>query len=30
LVGAKKQWYKPVETAQTVGEFGIWKLRERK
>lgn len=30
LVGAKKQWYKPVETAQTVGEFGIWKLRDRK
>jgi len=30
LVGAKKQWYKPVETAQTVGEFGIWRLRERK
>ena len=30
VVGAKKQWYNPVETAQSVGEFGIWKLRERK
>jgi hypothetical protein len=30
MVGAKKKWYNPVETAQTVGEFGIWKLRERK
>jgi hypothetical protein len=30
LVGNKRRWYKPVETAQTVGEFGIWRLRERK
>ena len=30
VIGAKRQWYNPVETAQTVGEFGIWKLRERK
>ena len=30
LMGTKKKWYNPVETAQTVGEFGIWKLRERK
>ena len=30
MVGAKKQWYHPVETTQTVGEFGIWKLREKK
>jgi hypothetical protein len=30
VIGAKKQWYNPVETSQTVGEFGIWKLRERK
>jgi hypothetical protein len=30
VVGAKKQWYNPVETSQTVGEFGIWKLRETK
>jgi hypothetical protein len=29
IVGAKKQWYHPVETTQTVGEFGIWKLREK-
>jgi len=29
-IGTKRQWYNPVETAQTVGEFGIWKLRERK
>jgi len=26
VIGAKKRWYKPVETAQTVGEFGIWRL----
>ena len=30
LMGTKKKWYNPVETSQTVGEFGIWKLRERK
>jgi len=30
LVGTKKQWYNPVETAETVGDFGIWRLRERK
>jgi hypothetical protein len=30
MVGTKKQWYNPVETSQTVGEFGIWKLRETK
>jgi hypothetical protein len=29
FTGAKKRWYNPVETTQTVGEFGIWKLRER-
>ena len=29
-IGTKRQWYNPVETAQTVGEVGIWKLRERK
>jgi hypothetical protein len=29
-VGARKRWYNPVETRQTVGEFGIWKLRESK
>jgi hypothetical protein len=30
MVGTKKKWYNPVETSQTVGEFGIWRLRERK
>jgi len=30
MIGAKKQWYNPVETTQTVGEFGIWKLRDKK
>jgi hypothetical protein len=30
MVGAKRKWYNPVETAETVGEFGIWKLRETK
>lgn len=26
IIGAKKRWYNPVETAETVGEFGIWRL----
>jgi hypothetical protein len=30
IVGTKRKWYNPVETTQTVGEFGIWKLREKK
>lgn len=30
IVGTKRKWYNPVETTQTVGEFGIWRLRERK
>lgn len=30
IVGTKRIWYNPVETSQTVGEFGIWRLRERK
>lgn len=30
VIGTKRRWYNPVETTQTVGEFGIWKLRERK
>ena len=25
-IGAKKRWYELVETSQTVGEFGIWRL----
>jgi hypothetical protein len=28
LLGTKRKWYNPVETAETVGEFGIWKLRK--
>ena len=28
-IGTKKQWYNPVETTQTVGEFGLWKLKEK-
>lgn len=30
VIGTKRRWYNPVETTQTVGEFGIWKLRETK
>jgi hypothetical protein len=30
VIGTKRKWYNPVETAQTIGEFGIWKLRETK
>jgi hypothetical protein len=30
ITGARRKWYNPVETSQTVGEFGIWKLREQK
>ncbi len=30
VVGAKRKWYNPVETTQTIGEFGIWRLREGK
>lgn len=30
IVGTKKTWYNSVETTQTIGEFGIWKLRETK
>jgi len=30
VMGTKRRWYNPVETTQTVGEFGIWKLRESK
>ncbi len=28
IVGAKRRWYKPVETTETVGEFHIWRLKE--
>jgi len=30
VMGAKRKWYNPVETTQTIGEFGIWKLRKTK
>lgn len=30
VMGTKRRWYNPVETTETVGEFGIWKLRESK
>jgi hypothetical protein len=26
VIGTKKRWYNPVETTETVGEFGIWRL----
>lgn len=26
MIGAKRRWYNPVETTETVGEFGIWRL----
>jgi hypothetical protein len=29
VIGNKKKWYNPVETTQTVGEFGLWKLQEK-
>jgi hypothetical protein len=28
IVGPRKRWYEPVETADTTGGFGIWRLRE--
>jgi hypothetical protein len=28
VVGTRRKWYNPVETTQTVGEFGIWRLRD--
>ncbi len=27
-LGTSKKWYKDVETPQTIGDFGIWRLRE--
>ncbi|NIM92428.1 MAG: hypothetical protein GTO18_01770 [Anaerolineales bacterium] len=27
-IGTKQRWYEPVETTETVGDFGIWRLRE--
>ena len=31
-IGPKRRWYEPVETEDTVGDFGIWRMRaeERK
>jgi len=31
-IGARKRWYQPVETEDTVGDFGIWRMtrEERK
>jgi hypothetical protein len=29
LTGTRKRWYNPVETEETVGEFGIWRLQEQ-
>jgi hypothetical protein len=28
MIGPRKRWYNPVETEETVGGFGIWRLRE--
>jgi len=28
IIGPRKRWYRQVETADTVGEFGIWRLKE--
>lgn len=30
VMGVRRKWHNPVDTTQTVGEFGIWKVRERK
>jgi len=29
-VGPRLRWYEPVETMETVGEFGIWRLTEER
>lgn len=28
IIGPRKRWYELVETTDTVGDFGIWRLRE--
>jgi hypothetical protein len=28
ILGSRRKWYNPVETEETVGGFGIWRLRE--
>jgi hypothetical protein len=27
-IGTRQRWYEPVETMETVGDFGIWRLRD--
>ncbi|MEM2984209.1 MAG: hypothetical protein QXL24_03220, partial [Candidatus Jordarchaeaceae archaeon] len=29
VIGPKKAWYRPVETSETVGDFGIDTLRKQ-
>jgi len=29
ILGSRRKWYNPVETEETVDEFGIWRLREQ-
>jgi hypothetical protein len=29
IIGSRRRWYNPVETEETVGGFGIWRLREQ-
>jgi hypothetical protein len=29
IIGTRMKWYNPVETEETVGGFGIWRLREQ-
>ncbi len=29
IIGPRRKWYNPVETEETVGGFGIWRLREK-
>ncbi len=29
-IGPRKRWYQVVETSETVGEFGIWRLGEKR
>jgi hypothetical protein len=28
-IGTRQRWYEPVETMDTVGDFGIWKLKDQ-
>jgi hypothetical protein len=29
IIGSRRRWYNPVETEETVGGFGIWRLHEQ-